>query len=379
MKPKEFDALIRQKFDQSDFEYNPRNWERLEEQLEGKTKKRSILVWWMMPLMGVAASVAALAIGVNFMWRQAATGNAGVAGFSLNITNEQKLPLHEPQGAAKQYVQAITHTTKPHKNKINNEPVKEEKFGIKLQDALSFNPAKKEQKFNLLDKPVAKKADKKKESIAAVRTFKHEEELNPKGLTIFLSCGVNSGNQNSGFAGGATIRKMVSRNVYIESDVAFVSSNNTPQIAGQYTYLVSGTPNTSRTTKTTNDPPAPPVYNTVNLEIPENYNVKYAQVSPAIGVQILKRISIAAGPDFQQALADTRPSTTSISSISFENVAVTPLFDMGIMGKTEYSISKRVKAQLSYRKGINNVLTPGDKYIDRDYMQMQVRCAIFNK
>ena len=93
----------------------------------------------------------------------------------------------------------------------------------------------------------------------------------------------------------------------------------------------------------------------------------------------MKRVSIAAGPDFQQALADTRPSATSISSISFENVAVTPLFDMGIMGKTEYSISKRVKAQLSYRKAINNVLTPGDKYIDRDYMQMQVRCAIFNK
>jgi len=64
MKPKEFDELIRQKFDQNDFEYDPRGWERLEEQMDGRSKKRSIIMWWLMPVAGIAASVA-LAMGVG--------------------------------------------------------------------------------------------------------------------------------------------------------------------------------------------------------------------------------------------------------------------------------------------------------------------------
>ena len=35
--------------------------------------------------------------------------------------------------------------------------------------------------------------------------------------------------------------------------------------------------------------------------------------------------------------------------------------------------------EVLYRKGINNILTPMGKYIDRDYVQFQVRCTIFNK
>src|SRR6185312_9451687 len=58
MKPKEFDELVRQKFDQNDFEYNPRNWDKLAEELDGRAKKRNVIMWWWMPLAGVAASVA---------------------------------------------------------------------------------------------------------------------------------------------------------------------------------------------------------------------------------------------------------------------------------------------------------------------------------
>jgi hypothetical protein len=90
-------------------------------------------------------------------------------------------------------------------------------------------------------------------------------------------------------------------------------------------------------------------------------------------------MSVAAGPDFQQALADTRPPAVPIENRPFDNVSVMPLFDMGLIGKAEYSLTKKVKAQVSYRKGINNILTPMDKYIDRDYLQVQVRYSIFNR
>ena len=56
MKPKEFDELIRQKFDQNDFAYDPKNWDQLAEKLDGRAKKRSMLMWWWVPMAGMAAS-----------------------------------------------------------------------------------------------------------------------------------------------------------------------------------------------------------------------------------------------------------------------------------------------------------------------------------
>ena len=86
-------------------------------------------------------------------------------------------------------------------------------------------------------------------------------------------------------------------------------------------------------------------------------------------------MSVGVGPDFQQMLTDNRPT---INSNVTDNVKVAPMFDIGFVGKTEYNVTKTVKAAVSYRKGVNNILTPTDKYLDRDYLQFQVRCAIFN-
>jgi hypothetical protein len=49
------------------------------------------------------------------------------------------------------------------------------------------------------------------------------------------------------------------------------------------------------------------------------------------------------------------------------------------MGKTEVNLAKRVRAAVYYRKGINNVITPMNKYIDRDYLQFQIKCTVFDK
>lgn len=389
MKPREFDELIRQKFDQNDFEYNPRNWERLEDQLEGRAKKRSIMMWWLMPLAGVAASVA-LALGISAMWRQAATGNAGVAEFAQSFHYEHKQPLQDPQGAIQYATDAVMQKDKTiaHKNKkaihTLNAHNKDEEFGINLQNALTFRQTKADKKFNLLlqEEKITKK-DKKKEVAVTpgYNTFNQEVTKKAPKLTIFLSGGINQGNQNNGYVAGATIRRMVNDKVFIESDVAFASSNNTQTHTDMNPVNVYSKGPAAKTTETTGIPDAPqkPHLTYVPQAVTDNYNLSYAQVSPSIGVQIIKRLSVAAGPDFQQALADKRPAPAPVANQPFENVAVMPLFDVGFIGKTEYSVTKKVKAQVSYRKGINNILTPMDKFIDRDYLQVQVRWAIFNK
>ena len=64
MKAREFDELVRQKFDQDDFAYNPAHWDQLAEELDGrKTKRRTLFMWWA-PLIGVAASMA-IALGAS--------------------------------------------------------------------------------------------------------------------------------------------------------------------------------------------------------------------------------------------------------------------------------------------------------------------------
>jgi hypothetical protein len=226
------------------------------------------------------------------------------------------------------------------------------------------------------------KTDKKKEALPeAVATFKEEVAVKkvPK-LSVILSGGINRGSQNNGYMAGATIRKMVNSKVYVESDVAFASTTNTQATA----YLVEGAGATAakggaaarganmESSKPASVAPPPGVIKEQNV----SYNLNYVQVTPSIGVKIMKRMSLGAGPDFQQVLADNRPAP---STVERGNIQVAPLFDVGLIGKSEFAVTQKVRAAVSYRKGINNVITPMDKYIERDYLQFQVKCTIFNK
>ena len=108
----------------------------------------------------------------------------------------------------------------------------------------------------------------------------------------------------------------------------------------------------------------------------QSYSLYYAQVTPSIGYKLAKRVSVGVGPDFQQMLVDNRPE---INTAERGNIKVAPVFDMGFMGKTEVAVTKNIKAAVYYREGINNVITPTNKYIDRNYLQFQIKCAILNR
>jgi hypothetical protein len=391
MKPREFDDLIRQKFDQNEFGYNPRNWELLSEQLDGRAKKRSLVMWWWMPLAGVAASVA-LALGVSTALRQQEAGVNGLAAKKHSTIHQPAvIAVTPPQAIAYAPAAATTGNTtaKKQSTKPVSKPVAEAThFGINLDNAIVYNSGKADTKANhkkLLQDPLPKAKETKKELAenTAVKTFKPEEPRKEPKLSLILSGGISRGNQNNGYAAGATIRRMINDKVYVEGEIAFASSNNSQESlmanpATPNSYAAGKHSTASKTTavesnKATSPTPvfAPPIAYTAN------YTMSYAQVAPSIGVKLMKKLSVAAGPDFQQALADNRPP--SAANLTRENVEVMPLFDVGVVGKTEYALTKHVKAAVAYRKGINNVLTPMDKYIDRDYLQVQVRYSIFNR
>ena len=406
MKPKEFDDLVRQKFAQNDFGYNPRNWDSLVEQMDGRSKKRSLIMWWLMPLAGVAASVA-LAVGISPIMHgnnDARMASAVPAKHAIHHT----IAAHTMPALAGNSYQNTTDinttgadeagkNTAAKNTRSKTQP--EETFAINMEAAIGYTPvgkAKTHSKFRNFnttraEQPVKKETETRTASAdkAGMHTFSPEEEIKPDPkLSIIISGGVSHGNTNSGYAAGATIRKMINDKVYIESEVAFATSTQT---TAQYGYsMLVNVPATAarttsagssvaaaRTTNTTGNKQPLPAQQWENFQTtPQSYSLYYAQVTPSIGCKIIKRMSVGVGPDFQQMLADNRPTINSNVS---ENVKVAPTFDIGFVGKTEYNITRTVKAALSYRKGINNVLTPTDKYLDRDYLQFQVQCAIFNK
>jgi hypothetical protein len=393
MKPKEFDELVRQKFDRNDFEYNPRNWEKLAEDLDGRAKKRSIIMWWWLPLTGIAASVA-IAIGVSFTARQGfyQPGSSAIVNKEQPRGNMliQSAPVTAGTADAQNKVKQVTVNfgkgihNKKHYNKEKNI---EYSSAIKLQNAIveannkpimppfifmgsGINPVKKEKKEIAQNAPV--------------KTFKPAIATIPSKNSIILLGGINHGSQNSGYMAGATFRHMINTRLYMESDVAYANSDNS-----QSTYVpVASSANARHAAaagrqsgmagRTDGNPEIQPYIAPAVQTENQTYSVNYAQVSPALGYKIMKKMSIGAGPDFQQMLSDNRP----VQSTEYRGaIQEAPLFDVGFIGKTEYSLTKNIKAGVSYRKGINNFVTPTatDKYIDRDYLMIQLKWAILNK
>lgn len=407
MKPREFDELVRQKFDQNDFAYNGANWDRLAEQLDGRAKKRSMIMWLWMPAAAMAASVA-LAIGVTSLLRFGMPENAAPQ-YAHTKQFVKREAVQQPMAMVVNtppYEEAVPQP-KPIKKSIKvvvteEQGLADKGMGIKLENINANTPAADQGVAVVTNSEAPKKVTLPKiedKAVAVQKVYKTFREDMPKvrkvmNLSVILSGGVSQGNRNSGYMAGATVRKMINDKVYVESDIAFATSDNTQRT--QYMSYENAAPSggggtgssgataarpssASKTTTTTTDG-----VNTVPNGVPNgvvktqdiSYNLYYAQITPGIGYKIMKRMSVGVGPDFQKMLVDNRPAT---SEVDRGNLQVAPTFDVGWVGKTEYALTDRVKAAVSYRKGINGVINPSDKYIDRDYLQFQMRCTIFNR
>lgn len=413
MKPREFDDLVRQKFDQNDFAYDPANWDRLAEQMDGRAKKRSMLMWLWMPALGMAASVA-LAVGVTGLLKHDLPGPGNN---NTNIAYTGKFmsqPSEKEEIAMVPYIPPVPVETTPEQRPVKKIIRRREKAvavvhtsnSIGLRLSLITDP-KPEHTTNRHTSVTMQSATHATSTNATAdnriapptrvifKTFRDDLPRTRKthNLSVTLAGGISQGNRNSGYMAGASVRKMVNDKVYVEGDFAFTTSDNIQRtmymsydntggagVSGGGTGAAKpSAASASKTTSTTGDAIDPgtsggPVGVVKTRDI--SYNLYYAQISPSVGYKVAKRLSVGMGPDFQKMLVDNRPAT---SIVDRGNLQVAPTFDVGFIGKTEYALTQRVKAGVSYRKGINGVINPSDKYIDRDYLQFQMKCTIFNR
>ena len=187
-------------------------------------------------------------------------------------------------------------------------------------------------------------------------------------VNISLAGGLNYGSASQGYLLGASVRKNLSNKLYIEGDVAYTNSNS------------------QRTVNSYASAPTNPL-NMSNIQssptTTENVNsLSYLQLSPVIGYHLHKKIAVGVGADFQRLLQNNTSTTSAnnfIGAATTETGKIIPDMDYGIICKTEYSVSSRLKTGLQYREGMNNFLSNTNKYFDRNYFQVQIKYSLFNK
>jgi hypothetical protein len=87
---------------------------------------------------------------------------------------------------------------------------------------------------------------------------------------------------------------------------------------------------------------------------------------------LTEKITLSGGADVQRLLQD---HTANVLYKGDEKIA--PLVDLGISLRTEYAVFRFLKAGVSYRLGANNLVAPGNNYIDRSYLQVQVKYKLY--
>jgi hypothetical protein len=436
MKPREFDELIRQKFDQGDFEYNPASWEKLEGQMDRKATRRKIMMWLPLAPIAYISSVAAslaMIITIPVLMQHSVSRNEMPAGL-VNVNTHH----NAQQSSSPVLTGANTLAVNNNNIQYSKKEDKNDQFHLGLdaiKDELTNNNSvhhSDRSKMSRSDFDHAFAYDGYMENATDSRS-------NSLPLTFSIIGGYNTGSGMNGFSVGANGKKMLNDRFYVEGDVTFIdnsgiqnkldpsattSSMGTPYAipvpdntgSGNNQVVASNLPvaqvvpnlpsagnntntgnsfmvarNTMRGARITSDPgetgptpvsPTAPVQAMPNIHR-TRYDLYYAQVSPAIGYHLYKNLSVGVGADVQRLLQGDNSMSTSTSATTTSDIAadskLVPGFDIGLVGKTEVTLSDKIRASIYYRQGMNNVITPGSKYIDRSYLQIHLKFTLFKK
>lgn len=420
----DFDRGLIEKFEGHDFAYNPAGWERLAQQLPEVPEGRRKRVLWL-PLTGIAAAVA-LAISIPFLWNRNAQQDHTVAKavrssntpITRSVTpppvtaplepkvdvpddaSAQQQPVMTPAASAVSFPVSVqpqiqqpiaANNTLPVLPNITsgqaNLPVSTMPVNpIVDVPELTMNPGMslpvappKEYTITAVPNAPAPVVQQTpvvvKQEVDLSRKQDHYLTIDPdetsyagqpqKKLKISLAGGYNQGTTNSGYMVGFNTRKNLGRKIYVEGDVAFTSNRNTEPTqslpsAEYQTLRVASPQNLANAKGTANAEPVKQLY--------------YLQVTPVVGYQVLKNWSIGAGADVQRLFRDGDREAYTINES--KEIKAMPTMDVGLVGKTEYSVFKNIKAGLQYRMGMSDVIEPGKDYTNRSYLQVQLKVGI---
>ena len=407
MKANEFDKALRQTYEQGSFDYQPAQWDNLAQQLDEAESKKKSLAW--LPFISYAASVLFMvSIGAFLMHKDALQdriaakqtfSEGGMTFTQPHVKQELAWQNNVDNSKGKTVTQSII-------NKKAAAPVQEPV--LQAQNPVLAVAMPQDDVYQLSASITDVQAPQPQVTRKAPKyidfnnyAYEPDREERTTKTIISVTGGVNYGAANSGYAMGFTAHQKLGSNVFIEGDIAFVNNMS----GKKNSYIPEGTPSTITTTSTTagtlggaanannatggkssgvgakpsnnslTKDDAMPVTTTTMVQ-GNHYNMFYAQVTPTIGYNVFKNMSLSGGADVQRLLQGDKLMTITENA---EDAKHLPSYDLGFVGKTEYAITKQVKATVYYRHGLNNAVSGTDKYIDRNYVQIQLKFSILNK
>ncbi|MBL7719374.1 MAG: hypothetical protein JNL72_11100 [Flavipsychrobacter sp.] len=366
MKSNEFDDLLRQRFEEARMPYNPANWQKLSSRLDEKESSKGRTLF-LLPLASIAASVA-MAMGVVTWVNQSTNTGPMQAQVTYPVQNRvpssnnptisigEEQPDSDPTTTTSPAIAASTATEEQAQITPFPEAVaKEEPAIVALADNNSG--------------PITPTTRESHTHVATVANNVFYDNISPvkqeKKTFVTIMGGINYGTLNSGYVMGFAAGTKLNDRFYLESDVAFVGNISS---STSVSFITQRSPSPS----TKNGKATDVTYTTKTVEQQKFYNIYYAQVTPTLGYKVANKLSVGVGADVQRLLINDK-------LVSESDNKELPGFDLGAVGKAEYSLSKEIRASVYYRKGMNQTLSGNNKYLDRDYLQVQLKFTIFNR
>jgi hypothetical protein len=373
MSTKEFDKLIREKFEEHQFSYDTSNFEKLATRLPSKRPLGRLINF--KSITGIAASL--LLLAGAYAWYH--ISNLDDPQPIANITPSQPtISGNQPKTAIPSTSPAIN---LPPSSRIS------EKIGLSqprhssnslLASAAQPKQEKKSGSYFKITIPEGEIATCPQELEEAARVAANSSKTTPynnisyasngqagsfkysKKTLLSVTGGMNYGSLESGYTAGINAKKNLGRKLFLEGDLAIVGNSVSKSTISPETYDAL-----SKNKIETSD---------INKN---GTTITYINFNPSLGYQVHKKVSFSVGADMQRLL-DYNDRERTVVFTSAETKLV-PDFDMGLTGRTEYTISKRFKAGLLYREGINNFVQGSDEYLNRRYFQVQLKYSVLGK
>jgi len=360
MQANEFDTALRNRFEAWEPEYNPVTWTQLEQKLSpNKSGKRFILI----PLaLGLAASAALASV---WIFRSGPLEKPKTMASTLSPIsgNSGKSGLPFKQSIAPTILHKLTaaNSIPGNQNTIQSGQVSytaPATYKDSARSSITEITANNSEKGN--DAPKIKTVPYDLNPGWMEETPSNHAKKSPAFL-VSLSAGLQYGNLNAGYSANIQVQHSLGARWSLEADMGFLryGANGTQQaseadinnfknlnMAGQGTVIDINT---------------------------RHAPINYLTAAPVVRFHLLKRWSIGAGMDIQRGLVDQGYKSFLVDDGVLK---VLPAVDFGARASLQYHLSGLFETGVLYRQGMNNLLQPGNTYLDRHYLEIQLKVPL---
>ncbi len=384
MSRNEFDRLLNDKFEQQEFAYNPAGWEQLADRLPANhTDQKVIAVVPWLKITGIAAALAITVSGVAWFYhtpvkRETTANILREPEQSVTTAGIQTVPLPDKENTPARTLAYESASATPNNNMIRSKaPVRthtvvmpgvpDKEYTSDTQDnttdnehIANFSPESSLIKEKLPDENAGRKdlsvaQANKKLNIYDFPASDGSLNISRRNAS-FLSVtgGMNYGSMNTGYMAGLNAKQKLGGRLFVEGDLAMVNNRATETFTQQQQQFA--------------------VLNKAPIDY-RNVNLLYVAFNPAVGYQVLKNVSVGLGADVQRMINND----DLLVQVTEEIHKTIPGTDIGLTGKTEISLSEKLKAGILYREGVNNFLNSSNQFFDRRYLQVQLKFTVAGK